>query len=64
MVQLYVSKKDSKVERAAQELKGFEKVLVKTGETSTVTMAVPVKELAYYDVRFKTVGGRIWNLQF
>ncbi|NNK10228.1 MAG: glycosyl hydrolase, partial [Flavobacteriaceae bacterium] len=50
VVQLYVSKKDSKVERAAQELKGFEKVTVKAGETVTVNMALPVKELAYYDV--------------
>jgi beta-glucosidase len=50
VIQLYASKKDSKVERAAQELKGFEKVLVKKGETVTVKIAVPVKELAYYDV--------------
>ena len=53
MVQLYVTKKGSKVERAAQELKGFEKVFVKKGQTATVTMAVPVKELAYYDVGLK-----------
>ena len=50
VVQLYTTKKDSKVERAAQELKGFEKVHVKKGETSTVTLALPVKELAYYDI--------------
>ncbi len=50
VVQLYSSKKDSKVERAAQELKGFEKVLVKKGETSNIIIAVPVKELAYYNV--------------
>ncbi|MGB5647333.1 MAG: fibronectin type III-like domain-contianing protein, partial [Muriicola sp.] len=31
-------------------LKGFEKVHVKKGETSTVTLALPVKELAYYDI--------------
>ena len=53
VVQLYVSKKDSKVERAAQELKGFEKVLVKAGETKTLNIMVPVKELAYYDVELK-----------
>lgn len=50
VVQLYTTKKDSKVERAAQELKGFEKVYVKKGETSTITLALPVKELAYYDI--------------
>jgi len=53
VVQLYATKKESKVERAAQELKGFEKILVKKGQMATVTMAVPVKELAYYDVALK-----------
>ena len=33
-----------------QELKGFQKVLVKAGETGTVKIIIPVKELAYYDV--------------
>ncbi len=53
VVQLYTTKKDSKVERAAQELKGFEKVLVSKGQRATVTFAVPVKELAYYNVEKK-----------
>lgn len=53
VVQLYVSKKDSKISRAAQELKGFKKILVKAGETQKVTIKVPVKELAYYDVTTK-----------
>jgi len=53
VVQLYVSKKDSKVERAAQELKGFEKTMVKAGETKSLNIIVPVKELAYYDVGLK-----------
>lgn len=53
VIQLYASKKESQVERAAQELKGFEKVLVKKGQTTTVTIAVPVKELAYYNVGLK-----------
>ncbi len=35
VVQLYVTKKESKVERAAQELKGFKKVLVGEGQTAT-----------------------------
>lgn len=53
VVQLYSAKKDSKVERAVQELKGFEKVLVKAGATTKVVIAVPVNELAYYDVEKK-----------
>ncbi len=50
VVQLYVSKKDSKVDRAAQELKGFEKVFVKAGKTENINIELPVKELAYYNV--------------
>jgi beta-glucosidase len=54
VVQLYTSKEDSKVERASQELKGFEKAMVRAGETVTTIIAVPVSELAYYDVAKKT----------
>ena len=53
VVQLYVSKKDSKIERAAQELKGFEKVSVNAGETVNTVITIPVKELAYYNVTKK-----------
>ncbi|OOG63698.1 glycoside hydrolase family 3 C-terminal domain-containing protein [Flavobacterium sp. A45] len=53
VVQLYASKSDSKITRAAQELKGFQKVLVKTGNSETVTIKIPVKELAYYNVETK-----------
>lgn len=53
VVQLYASKSDSKISRAAQELKGFQKVMVTAGNSETVTIQVPVKELAYYDVDAK-----------
>ncbi|MWB93584.1 glycosyl hydrolase [Flavobacterium sp. GA093] len=53
VVQLYAAKSDSKITRAAKELKGFKKVLVKSGSSNTVTIQVPVKELAYYDVAAK-----------
>ncbi len=53
VLQLYTTKKDSKVDRAAKELKGFEKVFVSKGQKTTVTFAIPVKELAYYDVKNK-----------
>lgn len=49
VVQLYAAKTGSKVERAAQELKGYIKVLVKAGSSTKATITVPVKELAYYD---------------
>ncbi len=50
VAQLYVSKPNSSIERAAQELKGFKKVLIKNGTSENVTIQLPVKELAYYDV--------------
>lgn len=53
VVQLYASKSDSKIERAAQELKGFQKVLVGAGKSAVITIQVPVKELAYYNVEAK-----------
>lgn len=53
VVQLYASKSDSKVSRASKELKGFKKVLVKAGNSETVILQLPVKELAYYDVASK-----------
>jgi len=50
-VQVYVSKEGSAVERADKELKAFKKINVAVGETATVTLSIPVKDLAYYDVK-------------
>ncbi len=50
-VQLYVSKIGSVVERADKELKAFKKIDIAVGETATVTLTIPVKDLAYYDVK-------------
>jgi beta-glucosidase len=49
-VQLYVSKPESKIKRADKELKAFKKVNIPAGQTATVTLSIPVKNLAYYDV--------------
>ncbi len=49
VAQLYISDPESYVEKAAQELKGFEKVFLKSGASKTVTMQLPAKELAYYN---------------
>ncbi|MGA9326010.1 MAG: glycoside hydrolase family 3 C-terminal domain-containing protein [Salegentibacter sp.] len=54
VVQLYVSKPDSEVERAEKELKGFQKILVKSGSSEIVTIKLPVQELAYYDIKSRT----------
>lgn len=49
VVQLYVSALGSQVERAPCELKAFTRVSLAPGETRTVTLHVPVADLAFYD---------------
>ena len=53
-VQLYVSKPKSKIERADKELKAFKKVMIAPGETIDVSLNIPVKDLAYYNVKSKS----------
>lgn len=50
-VQLYVSKAGSVVERPEKELKAFKKVMIGPGKTANVSLSIPVKDLAYYDVK-------------
>lgn len=49
VAQLYVKRLDSKVERAEKELKAFERVTLKAGETKNVTLEFPLSELAHWD---------------
>ena len=49
VVQLYVRAIGSKVERAPRELKAFARVALEPGETKTVSLSLPVAELAYYE---------------
>lgn len=49
VVQVYVGKPNSKVKRALKELKGFQKVRVKSGAKANVTIEIPVNSLMYYD---------------
>ena len=58
VVQLYVSYPDSAVMRSERELKGFAKVALEPNETQTVEIAMPVNDLAYYDV-----SGAVWTLE-
>jgi beta-glucosidase len=51
IVQLYVGKSNSVVERADKELKAFTKVLVNKGGKAEVKLSIPVKDLAYYDAK-------------
>jgi beta-glucosidase len=49
VAQLYVSALRSRVERAPRELKGFARIRVEPGAVATVSLEIPVAELAYYD---------------
>jgi beta-glucosidase len=49
VVQLYASHPASKVPRAIRELRGYQRVTLKPGETRTVRFAVPVSSLAYWN---------------
>ncbi|MGI4738121.1 MAG: glycoside hydrolase family 3 C-terminal domain-containing protein [Janthinobacterium lividum] len=49
IVQLYVHDVKASVKRPDKELKGFEKVFLKPGETKTVTLQLPAESFQYYD---------------
>lgn len=57
VAQLYVHRLDSDVEFPYKELKAFERVTLAAGETKTVTLEIPVKELRYWN---EAVNG--WDL--
>ncbi len=48
-VEIYVGKKESTVERAAKELRGFTKVDLNPGETKTVTVELESEAFQYYN---------------
>jgi beta-glucosidase len=50
VVQLYVGAVGSSVERAVRDLRAFQRVSLAAGQTKTVTLEVPVADLAYFDV--------------
>lgn len=49
VVQLYVSK-NSEIQRAPRELRGFQSVAIAAGESAVVTISVPRGDLAYWDI--------------
>ena len=50
VVQLYVSDKKSSVERPLKELRRFEKVTLKTGQSKTVSFVINKQDLAFWDI--------------
>ena len=49
IVQLYIHDVACSVKRPAKELRGFERISLKPGETKTVTFIVPGEKLSFYD---------------
>lgn len=49
VVQLYVHQVKSSVKRPVKELRGFQRISLKPGETETVTLALPANKLAFWD---------------
>lgn len=57
-VQIYASQPKASVIRPVKELKGFKKVFLQPGETTTVTIPVRILDLAFYDERTGN-----WNVE-
>lgn len=49
IVQLYVADAEGKIDRPIRELKGFEKVFLKSGEKKTVSFTLDRRSFAYWD---------------
>lgn len=48
VVQLYISQKDPKIQKPKRQLRAFEKVFLKKGETKTVTFKLGARAFAHY----------------
>lgn len=48
-VQVYVTQQKPSLMRPAKELKGFNKVFLKAGETKNITVEIPVESLAFFN---------------
>ena len=53
IVELYVAPRTNTVSRPVRELKGFEKVNLRAGETKTVTFVLDKRSFAYYEPSLK-----------
>ncbi len=58
VVQVYAGKNKSRVQRALKELKAFQKVFVKAGETLDLKLGIKTDDLAFYD---ESIDG--WSLE-
>lgn len=58
VVQVYVGFQNSKVDRPVKQLRGFQRVSIKAGETVDVTISTPVEKLKWYNPVY-----RRWELE-
>lgn len=58
VIQLYVGKEDSAIDRPKRNLKGFKRVTLMPGETKTVTITTPLSKLEYYCEK-----DNVWKLE-
>ena len=50
VVQLYIADPVAGIDRPSKELKGFEKITLKPGETKTVSFTIEADDLSYYSI--------------
>ena len=64
VAQLYVRDLVGSIDRPVKELKGFQRLFIKAGDSQTVTFKLPVSALAFYgrDLKKKVEAGQfdIW----
>lgn len=53
IVQLYIRDNVSSATRPVKELKGYQRVSLKTGETKTIRFKINAESLAFYDINMK-----------
>lgn len=53
IVQLYVQDKVGSVTRPVKELKRFDRITLKAGEKRTITLELPIEELAFWNIEMK-----------
>ncbi len=53
VVQLYISQKDSKIQKPKKQLRAFEKISLKKGETKIVTFKLGARAFAHYSTQKK-----------
>lgn len=49
VVQCYVRRPDSRIERPQKELKAFQRIFLRAGETASVRMPIPLEKLRHWD---------------